>query len=88
MVMQNRVPFTTNMDRHCRIGVLPKRPHLTKDKKCPVQWFELDQPLVILHTINAWQEGAALSSLRAVQMLSDRVKAARLASQTSSVAVG
>ena len=27
----------------------------------------------------AWQEGAALSALRAVQMLSDRVKAARLA---------
>ncbi len=28
--------------------------------------------------VNAWQEGAALSSLRAVQMISDRVKAARL----------
>ena len=28
--------------------------------------------------VNAWQEGAALSSLRAVQMVSDRVKAARL----------
>ena len=27
----------------------------------------------------AWQEGAALSALRAVQMLSDQVKAARLA---------
>jgi monoamine oxidase len=27
--------------------------------------------------IVGWQEGAALSSLRAVQMISDRVKAAR-----------
>jgi monoamine oxidase len=30
----------------------------------------------------AWQEGAAISSLRAVQQISDRVKAARLAHQT------
>lgn len=33
--------------------------------------------------INAWQEGAALSSLRAVQMISDRVKVARLQSRTA-----
>jgi len=32
--------------------------------------------------IVAWQEGAAISSLRAVQQISDRVKAARLAHQT------
>lgn len=57
MVMHNRIPFTTNQKRNCRLGVLPKRPHLTPDKKCDVRWFELDSPLVILHTINAWEEG-------------------------------
>jgi monoamine oxidase len=31
----------------------------------------------------AWQEGAALSSRRAVQMISDRVKQVRLAGLTS-----
>ncbi len=31
--------------------------------------------------IVAWQEGAALSAMRAVQQVADQVKAARLASQ-------
>jgi monoamine oxidase len=35
--------------------------------------------------IVAWQEGAALSSLRAVQMISDRVKQARLATASRAV---
>jgi monoamine oxidase len=37
--------------------------------------------------IVAWQEGAALSALRAVQQVSDRVKSARLAGSSSSIAV-
>ncbi len=35
--------------------------------------------------IVAWQEGACLSALRAVQLVSDRVKAARLAGQGSAI---
>ena len=45
-----------------------------------------DGPIIFAgdHTTHvvAWQEGAALSALRAVQLISDRVKAARLATGT------
>jgi monoamine oxidase len=51
--------------------------------------IEPDGPIIfagdhVSHII-AWQEGAALSALRAVQQVSDRVKAARLATQSSEV---
>jgi monoamine oxidase len=36
--------------------------------------------------IVGWQEGAAISSLRAVQQIADRVKAARLAHQSPATA--
>ena len=57
MVKENRLPFTMNYGRNARIGVLPKRPSNPSDKGANVRWFELPQPLVVFHTVNAWQEG-------------------------------
>ena len=57
MVREKGLPFKTNYQRNARIGILPKRPQHTSVKGTNIQWFELSQPLVIFHTVNAWQEG-------------------------------
>ena len=51
--------------------------------------IEPDGPIIFagdhVSHIVAWQEGAALSGLRAVQQISDRVKASKLANGAKSV---
>jgi monoamine oxidase len=51
--------------------------------------IEPDGPIIFagdhVSHIVAWQEGAALSALRAVQQVADRVKAAKLANGASNV---
>lgn len=57
MVSEGRLPFKTNYARNARVGVLPKRPSDPTSKGANVRWFELPQPLVFFHTVNAWEEG-------------------------------
>ncbi|KAK9808424.1 hypothetical protein WJX73_003304 [Symbiochloris irregularis] len=56
MVKEGTLPFRTNHQRNARIGVLPKRPKDPSSKGANVRWFELDQPLVFFHSVNAWEE--------------------------------
>ena len=70
MVKENRLPITTNYGRNARIGVLPKRPLDPSSKGVNVRWFELSQPMVTFHTVNAWQEG---DTIRLFTCLFDKV---------------
>lgn len=60
MVKEGALPFSMNYKRNARIGVIPKRLQGVASKDVKVRWFELDQPLAIFHTVNAWQEGDSI----------------------------
>ncbi len=53
MVKERTLPFKFDKSRPARFGVLPR---YAKDAS-GIKWFETD-PLVILHVVNAWQEGS------------------------------
>ncbi|GAB4814752.1 hypothetical protein N2152v2_001798 [Parachlorella kessleri] len=52
MVKEGKLPFIFDKSRPARFGVLPR---YAKDA-AGIKWFETE-PMIILHVVNAWQEG-------------------------------
>lgn len=53
MVTGGGLPFVFNKSRNARFGLLRR----DATDASGIQWFEVDKPLMIFHTANAWQEG-------------------------------
>ncbi len=53
MVRNGGLPFIYNRKRNARFGLLRR----DATDASGIQWFEMNRPLMIFHTANAWQEG-------------------------------